>query len=223
MPAEGDETPTQHAERLAKIGRISPKQMEKLSAQLTDQPEDFTAVTAEIAKNYPALAPYLDKLAIMRGTPSGPEDDRQLEFYQPWDSENPNPGKLTTELFNKDLKDQDLQETIAGDMLHHLGSVDPTTGQPVDPHWMDMKRKMIAARGGPQTSMDDEAYQQEKANPAYQTAPFEDWMQNNRSDAYIRGALFPKQNPEWQHPGVYSPEMQAVGAQMRDYLMQGAK
>lgn len=185
-------------------------------------PEDFSDTTSGIAQNYPALAPYLSKLAIQRGTPSGPEDDRQLEFYQPWETENPNPGKITTELYNKNLKGQDLQETIAGDMLHHLGSVDPTTGRPVDPKWMAMKQQMIAARGVPQTLMDGGAYQQEKANPAYETAPYDQWMQNNRADAYVRGAVFPKQNPEWQQEGIYNPAMQAVGAQMRDYLKQRA-
>lgn len=183
-------------------------------------PEDFSETTSGIAQSYPALAPYLNKLAIQRGTPSGPDDDRQLEFYQPWETENPNPGKITTELYNKDLKGQDLQETIAGDMLHHLGSVDPTTGQPVDPKWMAMKQQLIAARGVPQTLMDAEAYQQEKSNPSYETAPYDQWMQNNRSDAYIRGAVFPKQNPEWQQDGIYSPAMQAVAGQMRDYLTQ---
>lgn len=189
-------------------------------APVVEPPEDFSATTSGIAQNYPALAPYLSKLAIQRGTPTGPEDDRQLEFYQPWDSDNPQPGKITTELYNKGLKGQDLQETIAGDMLHHLGSVDPTTGQPVDPKWMAMKQQMIAARGVPQTVMDAQAYQQERANPAYETGPQDQWMQNNRADAYIRGAVFPNQNPEWQQDGIYSPAMQAVGAQMRDYLKQ---
>lgn len=182
------------------------------------KPEDFTPVTSGIAQNYPALAPYLSKLAITRGTPSGPDDDRQLEFYQPWDTDNPQPGKLTTELYNPNLKGQDLQETIAGDMLHHLGSVNPTTGQPVDPKWMAMKQQMIAARGPAQSRIDDEAYQQEKNNPSYETAPQDQWMQNNRADAYIRGAVFPKQNPEWQEEGIYNPAMQTIGAKMRDYL-----
>lgn len=188
------------------------------AASPVQPPEDFQETIAGIRQNYPTLAPYLEKLAIQRGTPNGPNDDRQLEFYQPWESDNPNPGKLTTELYNKSLGGQDLQETIAGDMLHHLGSVDPATGQPVDPKWMAMKQQLIASRGTPQTLMDAGAYQQEKANPAYETAPYDQWMQNNRADAYIRGALFPRQNPEWQEPGIYSPAMQAIASQMRDYL-----
>lgn len=183
-----------------------------------EQPESFQPVTDAISQQYPGLQPYIDKLAIQRGKPSGPEDDRQLEFYQPWEKENPNPGKLTTELYNKDLKGQDLTETVAGDMLHHLGSVDPSTNKPVDPTWMDMKQRLIGAMGIPQNLMDSQAYQQEKSNPAYETGSFDDWMKNNRSDAYIRGAIFPKQNPEWQEGGIYNPAMQAVTSEMRNYL-----
>lgn len=181
-------------------------------------PESFQPTTDAISSQYPALQPYVNNLAIQRGTPSGPDDDRQLEFYQPWEKDNPNPGKLTTELFNKNLQGQDLTETVAGDMLHHLGSTDPTTNQPVDPNWMDMKQRLIGSMGIPQNLMDSQAYQQEKSNPAYETGSFDDWMKNNRSDAYIRGALFPNQNPEWQESGIYNPAMKAVTDEMQSYL-----
>jgi hypothetical protein len=181
--------------------------------------EDFSPTTTAIAKTYPKLAPYVQNLAIQRGTPTGPDDDRQLEFYQPWDTDNPNPGKLTTELYNPKLQGQDLQDTVAGDMLHHLGTTDPATGQPVDPKWMAMKQQLIAAMGPGQNSMDQGAYQEEKSNPSYETAPYDQWMQNNRSDAYIRGALFPGQNPEWQEDGIYTPAMKEVTRKMKDYLI----
>jgi hypothetical protein len=184
-------------------------------------PENFQPVADSVSQQYPALAPYVKNLAIQRGTPNGPNDDRQLEFYQPWEKENPNPGKITTELYNKNLKGQDLTETVAGDMLHHLGTTNPTTGQPVDPKWMDMKQRLIAAMGPDQTQMDKQAYEQEKSNPSYETGPYDDWMKNNRADAYIRGAIFPKQNPEWQQEGTYTPAMQAVTNEMRTYLTKG--
>lgn len=180
--------------------------------------EDFQPVVDSVAQQYPGLAPYTKNLAVQRGTVSGPDDDRQLEFYQPWDSENPTPGKLTTELYNKNLKGQDLTETIAGDMLHHLGAVDPKTGQPVNPKWMALKQQMIAGMGPDQNSMDQGAYNEEKSNPSYETGSYDDWMKNNRADAYIRGALFPNQNPEWQEPGIYTPAMQQATAAMRNYL-----
>ncbi len=180
--------------------------------------EDFQPVIDSVATQYPGLAPYTKNLAVRRGTTADPNDDRQLEFYQPWDSENPSPGKLTTELYNKNLRGQDLTETIAGDLLHHLGAINPTTGQPVDQKWMALKQQLIDGMGPDQADMDKGAYQQEKANTAYQTGSYDDWMRNNRSDAYIRGALFPKQNQEWQAPGIYTPAMQQATAAMRSYL-----
>ncbi len=186
-------------------------------------PENFQPVADSVSQQYPALAPYVKNLSIQRGIPSGPDDDRQLEFYQPWEKENPNPGKITTELYNKDLKGQDLTETVAGDMLHHLGTTDPSTGQPVDPMWMDMKQRLIGAMGPDQAKMDKQAYEQEKANPSYETGSYDDWMKNNRSDAYIRGALFPKQNQEWQEDGIYNPAMQDVTSEMRNYLTKAQK
>lgn len=181
-------------------------------------PENFQSTTDAISKSYPALQPYVKNLSIQRGTASGPDDDRQLEFYQPWESENPNPGKITTELYNPSLQGQDLQEAVAGDMLHHLGATDPTTNQPVNSDWMGLKQQMIGAMGPDQKSMDQGAYQQEKLNPSYQTGSYDDWMQNNRADAYIRGALFPNQNPEWQEEGVYTPAMKEVAKKMQKYL-----
>jgi hypothetical protein len=180
--------------------------------------ENFQPVINDVARQYPGLQPYTKNLTVQRGSTTDPNDDRQLEFYQPWDSDNPNPGKITSELYNKNLTGQDLTETIAGDMLHHLGTTDPSTGQPVDPKWMAMKQQMIAGMGPDQASMNQEAYQQERANTAYQTGPYDDWMNNNRADAYIRGALFPNQNPEWQQPGTYTPAMQQTAAAMRAYL-----
>lgn len=184
-------------------------------------PENFQPVIDSVSQQFPALAPYAKNLAIQRGTSNGPDDDRQLEFYQPWEKENPNPGKITTELYNKDLKGQDLTDTVAGDMLHHLGTIDPATGQPIDSKWLDMKQRLIAAMGPEQAQMDKQAYEQEKANPAYETGPYDDWVKNNRSDAYIRGAIFPNQNKEWQQDGIYNPAMQAVTGEMRDYLTKG--
>lgn len=180
--------------------------------------DDFGPVVNDVAKQYPGLAKYTKNLVIQRGITTDPNDDRQLEFYQPWDSDNPNPGKLTSELYNRNLKGQDLTETVAGDMLHHLGATDPTTGQPVDPKWMGLKQQLISAMGPDQDDMNREAYQQEKSNPAYETGSYDQWMQNNRADAFIRGALFPNQNPEWQQPGIYTPEMQRATSAMRDYL-----
>lgn len=175
---------------------------------------------AAVGNNYPTLAPYVKNLSVIKGKPNGPGDDRQLEFYQPWERDNPTPGKLTTEIFNPDIKGQDLQQTIAGDMLHHLGAVNPQTGQPVDPQWMGMKKRLISAIPDSHAQMNTGAYEQEKSSP-YGAGSYPDWMQNNRSDAYIRAGVFPEQNPDWQRPGLFSPQMQSIYGDMDRYLKRG--
>lgn len=175
-------------------------------------PEDFSPAINRIGQTYPALRQHLGNVVVQRGTAS---DGRQLEFYPPWEDDNPNPGKITLELYNKGLKGNDLHEAIAGDLLHHLGSIDPRTNQPVDPAWMDMKQKLIQSRGLSHNIMDAAAYHRESDPGSY-----DDWMQRSRADAYIRGGLFPAQNPDWQKPGrgAFTPEMHGIFDQMRSYL-----
>jgi hypothetical protein len=42
--------------------------------------------------------------------------------------------------------------------------------------------------------------------------PFDDWMQQSRGDAYIRGKLAPDANDDWRD--VYTPEQQKTLADM---------
>lgn len=174
--------------------------------------EDFGPMIGAIGQEFPALQPHLNNLVVQRAQ-ANPSDQRQLEFYPPWERDNPNPGKITTEIFNHNLQGRDLHEAVAGDMLHHLGSVDPSTGQPIDPAWFAMKQGLINARGKFQDGIDRSAHQQEPNAP-----PFDAWMQQNRADAYIRGGIFPNQNPEWQHPEIYTPAQREIIQKMDSYL-----
>lgn len=175
---------------------------------------------ADIGKQYPTLSPYLRNLVVKNGQATGPGDDRQLEFYQPWERDNPHPGKLTTEIFNQDIRGADKTQAIAGDLLHHLGAVNPTNGAPVDAQWLAMKQRLMDSREPDHLQMDAGAYQRQQQSP-YGAGSQEDWLQNNRSDAYIRAGLFPKQNPDWQRAGTFSPQMQAIFGEMREYLKRG--
>ncbi len=180
-----------------------------------DAPELADALTAARAA-YPALAPHLDNSVVQYGTASGPNDDRQLEYYPPWEAQNPNPGKHTIEIYNRKLRGDDLRDSVAADLLHGVGSIDPRTGQPVDPQWYELKQQLGASRNARHSAMDLGAYEQEKASP-YGAGPYADWDKNNRLDAYVRGALFPTQNPEWQN-GIFTPEMQPIIGKMKSYL-----
>ena len=180
------------------------------------QPSDSAAILGEVARAYPGLVKHLSNAVVQWGKPSGPQDDRQLEYYPPWEGENPNPGKSTVELYNKDLKGQDLTDSVALDMLHYTGSVDPTTNQPVDPEYYAMKKAMVDQIKQRKAPMDLADYAESaKYGP---TGTYDDYLQNNRADAYIRGIVSPRMNPEWQNPGIYTPEMQAIGAKIKAYL-----
>ena len=173
-------------------------------------------VLREVAKAYPGLAPHLANVAVQWGKSSGPKDDRQLEYYPPWEADNPNPGKSTVELYNRDLKGADLTDSVGLDMLHYIGAVDPRTSQPVDPAYYALKKAMGNEVGKANRHMDWEAYNQDTHD--YGPQSFQDWLDKNRTDAYIRGYVSPRMNPEWQQPGMYTPSMSAVGDKIKAYL-----
>lgn len=178
--------------------------------------DPFADAIAAAKEAYPTLAPHLDNSAVTYGQPSGPTDDRQLEYYAPWESDNPNPGKHSIEVFNKNLTGDDLRDSIAADILHGVGGVDPSTGMPVDPKFYDLKQQLGASRNVRSHAMDMDAYERDKQSP-YGAAPYDEWDKNSRLDAYIRGGLFPQQNPEWQN-GAITPEMAPIIGQMKQYL-----
>lgn len=185
---------------------------------MADDNQALIDALMQTGRQYPGLARYLQETSAFYGAPRGPNDDRQLEFYQPWERDNPQPGKNTIEVFNRGLAGQDLTNAIAGDLLHRAGSIDPRTGQPVDPSWHALKQQLGAARSPMHLQIDRNAYEREKATP-YGVGSYQDWDQNNRLDAYIRAGLFPNQNPDWQRGGVLSsPGMQSVFNKMRNRL-----
>ena len=166
-----------------------------------------------VASAYPRLRQYTPQTIVKIGTAN---DGRQLEYYSPWERENPNPGKITVEIFNHDLKGRELSEAIALDMLHYLGGLAPD-GHPIDPAFYAMKQEMKSAILAADRRMDTEAYEEERraglAGPSY-----EDWLDDNRVDAYIRGYVSPEMNPEWRQPGTFTPEMEQVGERIKQYL-----
>jgi hypothetical protein len=184
---------------------------------MTDaQSPDFSNDIDAVGKSYPTLQPTLQNTVVQQGTPSGPNDDRQLEFYHPWETDNPNPGKVTVQIFNQGMTPEDRQSAIAGDLLHHLGAVDPATGQPVDPRFYGLKQQLSAARNPQHLQMDQAAYERDKASP-YGAGDYSDWDTHSRLDAYVRAGLFPNQNQEWQG-AVSNPQMQTIFQKMRNYL-----
>ena len=169
-----------------------------------------------IAQKYKALAPYMAQSEIVQ-SPKVPGDQRGLEFYPPYESDNPRPGKITFELFDQ-MNPQQREGAVAADALHHLGGyADEAHTQPVDPAWLKMKNELMGMRSPRQLKVD--------ANEAKNLEPGdtpEAWLQRSRADAYVRGGVFPEQNPEWQEPGWFTPEQNAHFEKMKTYLRNGA-
>lgn len=159
-------------------------------------PDDgLTTARNAVASQYPALAPHLRNSVISYGTPVGE--------------------KNTIEIFNRGLKGDDLHAAIAGDMLHRLGSIEPSTGLPVDPKFYQMRRELATSRDVDHRRIDRDAYQREQSSP-FPPADYPAWDQHSRIDSYVRAGLFPKQNPGWD--GFLTPEMQPIFGRMNAYL-----
>ncbi len=176
---------------------------------------DIEAARQKAGEKYPALAPHLAEAVVQKGDPNVYyKTGGHLEFYSPWESENPNPGKVTLEIYNHGLKGAALEDAIAGDMLHHLGSVNPETGEPVDAKWRAMRDEVIAARSPQSKAMDERAYA--NAVTSGDTRDLNTWMDYSRADAHVRGYITPDKENNWRD--AYTPEQKAKLEEMKAHL-----
>jgi len=174
-----------------------------------------------VAQAFPRLAPYLSNVVVQQGKKTDPNDDRGLEFYSPTHKQNPNPGKITLELFDQ-MQGPQLTSALGGDLLHYLGGYDYKAGKPVDPQYWAMKQAVLKARTPQQQVLDRRIYEEEKKKYP-NTGTYEDWLQESRIDAYIRGYVTPELGgrypDEWRKQGQYNaPAMKAAVEQIRKYV-----
>ena len=170
-----------------------------------------------VGTKFPALSPYLNNLVVQPGV-NTKKDDRQVEFYPPWESTNPNKGKLTITPYRKELTSgQGLTNTVAGELLHHIGGVDPTSGKPINPAYYSLKQAVAAARTPGQIALDQRIYQQQVKRG--EKRPFNQWFNQSRLDEYIMGYVTPDKTDEWRKNGFYnSPDMKKAVDAVKQYL-----
>jgi hypothetical protein len=185
------------------------------------QPVTIDPRLAAVAQQYPRLAPFLSQVQIQQGRKTDPNDDRGLEFYPPWESENPNPGKITLELYDP-MQGQALTTALGGDLLHYLGAINPQTGKPIDPQYWAMKQAVMNARTPEQDGVDRSIYQQ-AVKSGQETRSYQDWVLQSRIDAYIRGFVTPAMEgrypDEWRRNGWYNdPKMKKAVEVIRQYV-----
>lgn len=211
-------TPTTKDTVLGPIPEAKPPGVPEPTPEPQAQPgageKEIPAAVEAAKKEWPVLAPHLDNFKIQFGdTAAG--DQRQLEYYPPWETDNPNPGKSTIEIYRKDMSPDELKSAIAGDALHHLGSVDPRTNSPVDPKFMALKVELGDSLTPKQLAIDRKVYAEEGNGDG---RSFDDWMHESRLDAYIRGYLTPDKVDEWRKQNTYTPEQKATLNKMQAYL-----
>jgi hypothetical protein len=205
----------------AKIANALPDNVGKSGASAATEPEvGFGVMLQNLAEKYPALSPHVSNFQVQWGDPKQYQTSgRHLEFYPPWESENPNPGKATLELYNTGMKGGALESAVLGDMLHYLGATNPETGKQIDPTWRRLRDKLMTIRGAKNLEMDRREY--EEAKKEGESRSFEDWMNESRADAYVRGYLTPDEADEWRKNSVYTPEMEKTLETMKSYLSSG--
>lgn len=172
---------------------------------------------SNIASEYPTLGEPLRSSEISFA--KDPGDGRQLEFYPPWESENPTPGKPHIQIYG-DLQGRELEHAVAGDMLHYLGSYHPETGEAPDPKFRDLKSQFAQTITPEQDAMNRRAYEMDKKAHG-DVGTFDEWMERSRIDAYIRGHLFPDREDNWRD--AYTPEQKLILNRMDNYLRAGSE
>lgn len=186
----------------------------------TVQPQ-FGNVLGSIGDRWPAVKPHLPNFVVKHGDQSNNAGGGYLEFYPPWEAHNPHPGRSTIEVFDKSLSGKALEDSIAGDALHLLGAKDPRTEQPVDPHFYELKQRLLSTLTPDQLKVDMRTFREEQARNPEEGRTFAEWMETSRGDAYIRGWITPDKNDEWRRQGVYTDEQKAILEDMRGYLERG--
>lgn len=167
----------------------------------------------DVKKSYPGLAPHLDNAVAQWG----PADSQgYMETYPPGELYNPNPGKLTFEIYDRGLKGNALTDSLAADSLHHLGGKDEDGNANV-PEWRAMKDAYARSLTAKQLNTDELSYLRAKKSGGEERS-FGDWHDQSRLDGYLRAGIWPKLNPDWQKPGTFTPEQEALHQKMGNYI-----
>ena len=184
---------------------------------LSQSPEQLMAT---VFGKYQALNRNKDIFSVTQAPQTN--DGRQLEYYPPWERDNPQPGKATVELYNTKESPEVMQNLVAGDMMHYMGSVDPRNNQTVDPTFRALKTELLQNLTPQQLAVDREAYERDKRFYGENPPSFEDWMDFSRGDAYIRGYLTPDAHDEWRKRGGYTPKQKDILEKLRTYMQRGS-
>lgn len=175
------------------------------SAMLT-----YQSAMNEVRSQYPVIGQH--EFHLRPGEGPG-----HAEVFFPTESYNPAPGLNTIEIRNRDVQGKELQSLIAGETLHWIGAIDPRTKEPVDKTFRSFKGQLRESLTKDQLEVDRKEYLRARREDKEHRS-FDDWMDQSRTDAYIRGWLFPDKENDWVRSGAYTSEQAALLERMRQYL-----
>jgi len=162
--------------------------------------EQIDAIT-NVMKKYPKIAKHLNN-TVIKFRYGKSKYGGGLEFIPSWESGEK---KHVIEIYDKEITGERLEQAIAGDMLHLMGAINPETNEPVDPDFYKFKQKYREIMTPEQIDLDKRVFEN-YVKPKEPGRSFENWDEDSRSDAHLRGYLFPDQNDEWRKSGAYTPE-----------------
>lgn len=181
----------------------------------TETNTEIDNAVARIYEDYPELSTVGFEVVDQRGTPVGEEalsNGRKAEFFpvdEPGPPNRPNPhfGTPTVEIYDPTITGESLYELILGDMLHNAPRISEE---------FDALRERFKATITPEQEAMDRAAYEEMVRRGEEDRPYEQWLEVSRIDAYIRGAIAPDADNEWE--GVYTEEQLRLIEEMKATL-----
>ena len=174
---------------------------------------------AAVNQQYPTIGQH--KIGVSKGM-----GEYYSEFYPPWETgttaaPHPFPGTPHIQVMSKGsaLEGQDLQNLLAGESLHHLGSINPIDNIAVDPTWQMMKQSFAKSAPPHQIQADRQAYLDEVKQG--ETRPFDQWYAQSRGDVWLRHGLFPLASEATDTTNWFSAEQRSWLTHMKSYLQKG--
>jgi hypothetical protein len=183
--------------------------------------DPYAPIIQSMRRDFPLIA----NIPFSVGKGTGPY---QSEVYQPWSEENPTPGQFYIQLrhmLDRPQTQDDLRRAFTGEMFHHLGAIDPRTGQPVNSPWYQLKQEVINQMDPRDFANAQRNYAEAVKNDG-EKRTFAQWMQESAIDQFIGGTMFPPSTEqEWVQRARdiprYNPQQSATIERMRQLLTTG--
>ena len=173
--------------------------------------EDLAAMTEEVLAEFPAMRkiPFEVGRAVGKG---------KVEAYPEFESRSPRRGKNFIE-FRSDTEKSprnEVKSMLAGEVLHFLGGLD-IEGKPVNPAFRKFKDEFRQSLTAEQLAFEKQ-FHKKLQDAGEEDRPFDDFMEYSRTDAYIRGFLFPDKDAEFLDPGVLTNQQKRLLERARTFL-----